>query len=161
MIAVDELRTSKKKIIGQLSQKEIAENNLKQQVLSRFSMLDQLGRAFYERENTKAQQEVIYKQVKQLFSALSTHGSQVRRDLEYTINMANDDILIKLRNQFPKLRPSDMDILCYLFAGFSVQVISILIQDTVANIYSRKSRLKARISASEAADKELFLRNMG
>ena len=48
-----------------------------------------------------------------------------------------------------------------VFVGFSPQVISLFIKDTVANVYARKSRLKSRIKSAETANKELFLALFG
>lgn len=156
MSLVDSIRLSKDHIVTELEQKTGMEARLKELVLSRFDILDQLGRAFYERDNTKAQQEAIYKQVKTFISNLSTN-SATKKEMEGIINTVNDNIIIKLRAQFPKIKPSDIDLLSYIYAGFSAQIISVLIDDSVPNIYNRKSRLKARIASSDAPDKELFL----
>lgn len=156
MSVIDNIRASKDRIIERLTDKE---GQLKELVLSRFEILDQLGRAFYERTNTKAQQEAIYKQVKTFFTNLSSDPA-TKRDLEMIVNTVNEDIVIKLRDQFPKLKPADIDLLCYMYAGFSTQIISVLMNDSVTNIYTRKSRLKTRISMSEAPDKEFFIQKL-
>lgn len=156
MSLVDSIRLSKDRIVTELEQKTGMEARLKELVLSRFDILDQLGRAFYERANTKAQQEEIFKQVKTFITNLST-DSVTKKEMEGIINTVNDNIIIKLREQFPKIKSSDIDLLSYIYAGFSAQIISVLIDDSVPNIYNRKSRLKARIAASNAPDKELFL----
>lgn len=156
MSAVDNIRVSKDRIIEQLADKE---GQLKELVLSRFDILDQLGRAFYERDNTKAQQEVIYKQVKTFFTDL-TSKTTTRKELEEIVNTVNDNIIIKLREQLPKIKSSDIDLLIFVYAGFSAQIISVIINDSVSNIYTRKSRLKTRIATSDAPDKELFLQKI-
>lgn len=156
MSAVDNIRVSKDRIIERLADKE---GQLKELVLSRFDILDQLGRAFYERDNTKAQQEAIYKQVKTFFTDLSSK-STTRKELEEIVNTVNDNIIIKLREQLPKIKSSDIDLLIFVYAGFSAQIISVIISDSVSNIYTRKSRLKTRIATSDAPDKELFLQKM-
>ncbi len=156
MSAIDNIRASKDHIIEHLADKK---DRLKELVLSRFDILDQLGRAFYERDNTKAQQETIYKQVKNFFTDLSSNTA-TRKELEGIINMVNDNIIVKLREQFPKIKTSDIDLLIFCYAGFSAQIISVIIDDSVSNIYTRKSRLKTRISTSDVPDKELFLRHL-
>ena len=60
MAAVDHLRRSESRIISQLERTKGMESRLKQLALSRFEMLDNLGRAFYERENTQEQQAEVY-----------------------------------------------------------------------------------------------------
>ena len=159
MFAIDNIRASKDRIVERLAYKEGRETQLKELVLSRFEILDQLGRAFYERENTKAQQEAIYKQVKTFFTNLSSNAT-TKEELEGIVNTVNDNIIVKLREQFPKFKPADIDLLCYIYAGFSAQIISVIVSDSVSNIYTRKSRLKTRILMSESPDKELFLQKM-
>ena len=151
MLAVDSIRASKNRILEHLAVKEGQEVQLKELVLSRFEFLDQLGRAFYERNNTKAQQEVIYKQVRNFFTNLASNPA-TKKELEEIVNTVNDNIIVKLRKQFPKFKPADIDLLCYIYAGFSAQIISVIIGDSVSNIYNRKSRLKARIAASDSAE---------
>ena len=54
------------------------------------------------------------------------------------------------------MKDADVRLLCYIFGGFSPQVISLFMHDSVANVYARKSRLKARIRTSEVVNKDLF-----
>lgn len=159
MLAVDSIRESKNRILEHLAVKEGQEVQLKELVLSRFEFLDQLGWAFYERNNTKAQQEAIYKQVRNFFTNLASNPA-TKKELEEIVNMVNDNIIVKLRKQFPKFKPADIDLLCYIYAGFSTQIISVITGDSVSNIYNRKSRLKARIAASDSAEKDFFIRKM-
>ena len=81
-----------------------------------------------------------------------------KKELEEIVNTVNDNIIVKLRKQFPKFKPADIDLLCYIYAGFSAQIISVIIGDSVSNIYNRKSRLKARIAASDSAEKDFLFR---
>ena len=157
--AIDDIRISKEQIVARLVQQKGIETQLKELVTSRFDILDQLGMAFYERDNTKSQQAAIYKQLKQFFTDLSS-DSLLKKEMEENINTANDNILIKIREQFPKFKPADIDLLSYIYAGFSAQIISVIIDDTVSNVYTRKSRLKSRIAASDAPDKDLFMGKM-
>lgn len=156
MSAIDNIRVSKDRIIGRLADKE---GQLKELVLSRFEILDQLGRTFYERDNTKAQQEAIYKQVKNFFTKLSSDAA-TKRELEEIVNTVNDNIIVKLREQFPRFKPADVEMLCYIYAGLSAQIISVIVNDSVSNVYNRKSRLKARIAASQSPDKDFFIQKM-
>lgn len=79
MAAVDHLRRSESRIISQLERTKGMESRLKQLALSRFEMLDNLGRAFYERENTQKQQAEVYRQVKSFMSRLSSDPAAKRR----------------------------------------------------------------------------------
>lgn len=159
MAAVDHLRRSESRIISQLERTKGMESRLKQLALSRFEMLDNLGRAFYERENTQKQQAEVYRQVKSFMSRLSSDPA-AKKEMEEIVDTVNDNIIAKLRAQFPRFKASDIDLLCYIYAGFSAPIISLLTGDSVANVYNRKSRLKSRIANSDTPGKDLFLNEM-
>ena len=125
MAAVDHLRRSESRIISQLERTKGMESRLKQLALSRFEMLDNLGRAFYERENTQEQQAEVYRQVKGFMSRLSSDPA-AKKEMEEIVDTVNDNIIAKLRAQFPRFKASDIDLLCYIYAGFSAPIISLL-----------------------------------
>lgn len=83
-----------------------------------------------------------------------------KKEMEEIVDTVNDNIIAKLRAQFPRFKVSDIDLLCYIYAGFSAPIISLLTGDSVANVYNRKSRLKSRIANSDTPDKDLFLNEM-
>ena len=89
-----------------------------------------------------------------------TSNPSTKKELEKIVNTVNDNIIDKLRMQFPKFKPADIDLLCYIYAGFSAQIISVITGDSVSNIYNRKSRLKARIAASDSSEKDFFIQKM-
>lgn len=159
MGALDQLRDSKERVVGRLTGLQHVESRLKESILAQLERLDRFGRIFYEKPTTKAQQESIYRQVKQFFDNLS-HDTETRRELERAVNALNDDIMVKLREQFPQFKPADIDLLCYIYAGFSAQIISVIVGDSVSNIYTRKSRLKTKISNSEVSEKDFFIMHM-
>ena len=122
--------------------------------------MDRLGKTLYERENTVSGQAAMTREVKQLIEGFSENGEMLQ-ELEQIVDMAHDDVMQKLRRNYPKMKESDIRLLCYIFGGFSPQVISLFMEESVANIYARKSRLKSRIKMSEAPDREQFLALLG
>lgn len=141
--------------------KEISEiNQLTQQLFrEKFKFIDQLSNTYYERKNTAAEQDAIYKEVKRSINNLSS-DKQTKEELEQIVNSCMNNIMLKIRAQLPSFKESDYLLLCYLYAGFSYRAISIFTQDKIENIYNKKSRLRVRISNSEAADKGLFLESL-
>lgn len=125
----------------------------------RLSHLDNLCQEYYSFGHTSARYKRIFHQAKALIDSLS-------EDQEYGIvesmtNAAKDNIMSKIRREFPNFRESDFRLLCYLYAGFSASTVSLLThEEKVDNIYSRKSRLKKRIENSESPMKEFFLKNL-
>ena len=137
-----------------------AESHLKGLIASRFDIIDKLGKTYYERENTASQQAAMFHEVKQIITDFAENNAMFQ-ELELIVNTCHDNAMEKLRNDFPAMKEADIRLLCYIFVGFSPQVISLFMKDTVANVYARKSRLKSRIKSAETANKELFLALFG
>ena len=156
LLLVREAQDEYQKIARHMERKHDAETRLKGFIASRFDIVDQLGKTLYERENTVSGQAAMVRQVKQLIGGFGENGEMLQ-ELEQIVDMAHDDVMQKLRREFPKMKEADIRLLCYIFGGFSPQVISLFMDDTVANVYARKSRLKSRIKASDAPDKEFFI----
>lgn len=156
LLLVREMRTEYLDLSGRMEQTQRAETRLKGVIASRFEIVDRIGKTLYERENTASGQAAMVRQVRALIDGFSENGEMLQ-ELEQIVNLAHDDVMKKLRRDFPKMKEADMRLLCYVFGGFSPQVISLFLHDSVANVYARKSRLKSRIKASEAEDKELFM----
>lgn len=123
---------------------------------SRFGVIDRLGKTYYEREHTAQQKEAIFQEVQRLITEVSTDPG-IQRELEGIVDTTCDGAMLKLRARYPAMKESDRRLLLYVFCGFSPQVISLFLHETIDNVYARKSRLKSRIKASEAPDRELFL----
>ena len=83
-----------------------------------------------------------------------------KAELEEVLDIVHDGLFARMRAQFPKFKESDFDLLRYIYAGFSAQVISVLTGETLTNVYTRKSRLRARIAASQSPDAAFFLEHM-
>ena len=72
----------------------------------------------------------MVRQVKQLIEGFAENGEMLR-ELEQIVDLAHDDAMRRLREEFPKMKESDVRLLCYIFGGFSPQVISLFMNDTV------------------------------
>ena len=160
LLLIREAQSEYLKLSGSLRQRQDTEAQLKGVIASRFSIVDQLGKTLYERENTASGQAAMVRQVKQLIEGFAENGEMLR-ELEQIVDLAHDDAMRRLREEFPKMKESDVRLLCYIFGGFSPQVISLFMNDSVANVYARKSRIKARIKASETPSRELFVDLLG
>ena len=156
LLLVREAQTEYQELSRSMARKDDAETRLKGLIASRFDIVDQLGKTLYERENTVSGQAAMVRQVKQLIEGFTENGEMLQ-ELEQIVDMAHDGAMQKLRRDFPRMKAADLRLLCYIFGGFSPQVISLFMRDSVANVYARKSRLKSRIKSSDAPDKELFI----
>lgn len=113
----------------------------------RLQLIDELGNMYYEQPNTRKQQEHIYCKVKSVIDDLSNNRKTLE-ELEDIVNKCRDNKMARLRKDMPELTEKDFKLACYLFAGFSNRIICIFMGDSIENIYKRKSRLKAKIAAS-------------
>lgn len=146
-----------KRLTDNLIERQDMESRLKGLVASRFELIEKLGRKYYEKENTAIQQTNMFQQVKQIILEFS-ENPKMRQELETIVNLCHDNAMMKLKNDFPSMKESDIQLLCYIFAGFSPQVISLFMKNNITNVYTRKSRLKLQIKSSDSDNKELFLK---
>ena len=160
LLLAEEANTQYKTLTEHMEGQRNAESHLKGLVASRFDIIDKLGKTYYERENTASQQAAMFHEVKQIITDFAENNAMFQ-ELELIVNTCHDNAMEKLRNDFPSMKEADIRLLCYIFVGFSPQVISLFMKDTVANVYARKSRLKSRIKSAETANKELFLALFG
>lgn len=160
LLLAEEANSEYKTLIEHLEGQRNAESHLKGLIASRFDIIDKLGKTYYERENTASQQAAMFHEVKQIITNFA-ENNEMLQELELIVNTCHDNAMEKLRNDFPTMKEADIRLLCYIFVGFSPQVISLFMKDTVANVYARKSRLKSRIKSAETINKDLFLALFG
>lgn len=121
----------------------------------RLQLIDKLGNMYYEQPNTRKQQEHIYCKVKSVIDDLSNNKTTLD-ELEDIVNKCRDNKMARLRKDMPELKEKDFKLACYLFAGSSNRIICIFTGDSIENVYKRKSRLKAKIAASNTPSRGTF-----
>lgn len=119
--------------------------------------LDRLCEQYYIYEGTENLQPRILKEVRSIVEGLRADPS-VQGKLEESLNASEDNVMVKLREAFPRWK--DEDFLLYLFAasGFSSTTISALLEKDKPYVYNKLYRIKERIKVSGLRDRELFLR---
>lgn len=125
----------------------------------KFDLIDRLGNTYYERQNSKSERDAIFNEVKAEIKKLGS-DRDTKQQLEQIVNACKDNVMQRLRQQLPEIKENDFELLCYIFAGFSFRAISIFTKDKVENLYTRKSRLKTKISKSNAPDKFFFINSI-
>ncbi|MDE6375524.1 MAG: hypothetical protein K2L09_07355 [Alistipes sp.] len=157
--ALDEIRHVDKMLQMKLESQHRSETREVQQLVrERFAVINELAATYYERKGAN-EQRAIYNKVKTL---LDTYASQAegKREIERAVDMCHDNIMQKIRTELPELKETELDLLRYVYAGFSLQVISVFTGDTTNYTAVKKSRLKAKIARSEAPSKALFIEAM-
>ena len=129
------------------SKRNIQENDEKKSELtdySNFKILERLCEQFYIYENSEKFQKKIIQEVREIINELR-NDSKVQKELEQWLNQTQDNVVSKLRASHPKLKEEDIKLFCYLQAGFTPTMISVLLRKDKSIIYNRVSRLKAKI----------------
>ena len=120
-----------------------------------FATIDQLSVTCYEMHATRNEKEAVYKRVKKEIECFSSN-KETLRELENIVNKNKNNAMAILREEFPKFSEMDFRLVCYCIAGFSAKAISVFTGNSTGNIYMKKSRLKAKITASDIAQKEII-----
>lgn len=157
--ALDEIRHVDKMLQMKLESQHRSETREVQQLVrERFAVINELAATYYERKGAN-EQRAIYNKVKTL---LDTYASQAegKQEIERAVDMCHNNIMQKIRTELPELKEAELDLLRYVYAGFSLQVISVFTGDTTNYTAVKKSRLKAKIARSEAPSKALFIEAM-
>ncbi len=121
-----------------------------------FQMINDLGNAYYEQPNDAKRKDRIYREVKKKIYEMR-HDPKRIETLETIVNECKQGALRYVREEFPSFKESDYRQLCYHFSGLSVHVIGLLMELSEANIYKRRSRMRAAFLASNAPHRDLFL----
>ncbi len=109
----------------------------------RFALIDSLCQTYYESQGTKTERKAIIDKVKSEIEAVRADSFA---DMEQAVNDCCDNVLIRVKECYPDIKPDDYRLLVYLAGGLSTRAISLLLGESVEVIYKRKSRLKSRLA---------------
>ena len=111
---------------------------------SNFMILERLCEQYYVYEDTDKFQKKIIQEVREISEELRT-DSKAQKELEDWLNKNQDDVVAKLRMSHPELKDDEIKLFCYIQAGFTSTMMSVLLGKDKSVIYNRVSRLKAKI----------------
>jgi len=123
---------------------------------NRFGVIDELCQTYYESQGTKMEKKAIVDKVKSQIEALKADEG-IFAEMERSVNACRDDMLSLLKSEWPDIKTDDYRLAVYLASGLSNRTIALLIGECIDVVYKRKSRLKARLSASGMPHSGLFL----
>lgn len=119
----------------------------------------EIGQMFdYCRTETSPNRKVIenYKEkITQIVLELH-QGEKAQKDFEDRINRDLDNIMLKIRTDFPELKESDFRFLSYVIVGFDATTRAILLDETPNNMRVKKARLLKKIRSSETENSNLY-----
>lgn len=119
-----------------------------------FKLIDELCAEYWMSEHSR-DRDRIYRKVRKIVSAIY-NGSGKDSEFEARINSCLDNVMQKLRTDFPKYKEEDFRLLSYVIAGFEAKTISMIMDLSTSNVYSRKCRMKERILSASTDNTELY-----
>ena len=99
--------------------------------------------------------EYSSRQVEKLLSEIS-EGEGKQRELEAEIDRSLDDVVAKLRSDFPELSDKDVLFLCYIILHFHTSTIAFLTGYTKDNVRQKRHRLSQLISSRKTPNSYLY-----
>lgn len=114
---------------------------------NRFALIDSLCQTYYESQGTKAERKAVIDKVKSEIEAVRSDSFP---GMEQEVNDCLDNILVKIKDCCPDIKPEDYQLSVYLASGLSTRTISLLLGCSVETVYKRKSRLKSRLKDAVA-----------
>ena len=73
------------------------------------------------------------------------------------VNKEQDNVLLRLREDFPSFSESDFKLIALSIMGFEAKTISLLMNYTVKTVYGKRDRIKRRIASSKVRAKQEYL----
>lgn len=122
----------------------------------RFSKIAHLSETYFRTSGSKEGRELVYREVRNLASFLTTDNRTYKR-LEEDVNASLSGAMDWFRKEYVDLDEPDYHFVCYLMAGFPASTISLLTGLSPANVYVRKNRLLEDIRNNSPEHKDLFL----
>ena len=153
LAAAHEAELSKNTLLGELDVQKEKEKRLKELLENRFAEIRELAGTYYEFGYSKK----LQKKVEQLLS-LQSFGKDMFEVIENVVNAKNNGAMEKIRANYPSITEENIKLLNLIYAGFSPQEISVILNDTPQNIYVRKSRLKRKIAPLLEQEPEMNFR---
>lgn len=123
---------------------------------NRFSLIDGLCDTYYQTQGTKNERKAIADRVKAEIEAIRT-DPMIFSEMEQTVNDCRNNLLNGLKAEFPGIKPEEYQLATFLACGFSSRTISLLLGESIENVYKRKSRLKQRLKGLNLPDEKEFL----
>lgn len=127
--------------------------------LEQFRLLDELC-AEYWSPSRRSDKERIYNRVKEILAVIGGDSGK-SGEFEARLNEGLDNVMLKLREDFPEFGEEDYRFVSYVIAGFGAKTIAAIMDVSVGSVYTRKSRMKDRILSAKSKNTELYVECLG
>lgn len=121
----------------------------------RYTVLNNLSNEYFEKRDSALARVTIIKDFENEIAKIKKDDSI--EQLKDFVDQYRDNILSRMRQQLPRFKESNITFCALLLAGFAPRTICLLINIQYGNYYNKWTRIRARISNSDAPDKDFFL----
>ena len=139
--------------------KEDNQTILSESLIAQFELINQLCQTYYEHNGSSKQQSAVFKEVKVRINDICNNDKHFET-LSTSVNNYNDDILTKLKQDFPNLTSNEYKLACFMCVGFSTQTLCLFFNCNEDSIYNRKARLREKIKNKESEHKQLYSKTL-
>lgn len=120
-----------------------------------FATLNRLFSQYFEKRTSETISTSFIKDFEEEISRLQ-HPESLH-NIRRIVNDCRNNILLKLKEQIPSLKQTDIDFVALYLCGFNHKAICLILNINVGNYYNKRGRLRERIEKSNAPDKGFFL----
>ncbi|MDE6548216.1 MAG: tetratricopeptide repeat protein [Muribaculaceae bacterium] len=125
-------------------------------IRSKYSEANSLCDNYYQGKYNKKDKEKITSEINNIVNGLKEKSSVDR--IEEYVNETSDGLYASFKSDFFDITEDNRRLFLYLMLGFSSRTISVIFNLDISAVYNKKSRLKARITKSQASKKEEYLK---
>ena len=142
-----------------MSYAESTDNLISQLFGEKFEIANDLCCSYYENKGRGKQQVAVFKKVETIINEIG-NDDRYFAEMERLTDLYKENILSKLKQDFPDLSCNDYKLACYMCLGFSTQALCLFFSCSAESIYNRKSRLRDKIRCKSSEHQELYRRNL-
>ena len=122
----------------------------------KFATMGELCKIYLGLNDRSDKKEVIYYRVEQIISEINGDNNLFDK-FESRINQDLIGILVHMKKDLGIADKKDERFICYLIAGLDSQTIAMLLNLSVPNVYTKRSRLRERIRKLNSPYKDDYL----
>lgn len=151
---IDGLNRSASSLLAELDSSKTNEKKLKTLLENRFAEVRGLADVVYRFEHNPV---LLHRKLRETLS-LRTMNPNVFADLEEVVNAKGNNLIGRIRRDYPSLTENEIQFCALLAAGFSVQELCILLNiQSVQYVWMKKYRLKRKLGLPPGMDVDSFL----
>ena len=125
----------------------------------RLDDLNRLCETYYEHSDTSRHAVKVFEQVRETIESIKCDEARLE-ELESLVNQCRGNLMVKLREQCPKLNTKEQRVVLYSYAGFSSRAICTFMDTNPVALSKVKYRIKLKIKESGAKDADLLINHI-